>query len=212
MKIISRRGYWIDSKEKNTEIAFKRSISEGFGIETDVRDYNGELVVSHDVLPANKKPFSFNEFLELFVSCKYPDALLAINIKSDGIQDMLATSLNEYGLKSYFTFDMSIPSLYFAYQQTGLKIFSSVNEYIKKPIAMERCNGIWLDAYVDTWYKIEDIKSYIIKGKDVCIVSPELHGREHKAFWELIKSSGLVLHNELSLCTDFPSESRGFFF
>ena len=49
MKILSHRGYWKTAEEKNTATAMHRSFSLGFGTETDVRDYNGKLVISHDI-------------------------------------------------------------------------------------------------------------------------------------------------------------------
>ena len=49
MKILSHRGYWKAPIEKNTREAFVRSFALGFGTETDIRDYMGELVISHDI-------------------------------------------------------------------------------------------------------------------------------------------------------------------
>ena len=49
MEILSHRGYWKTVTEKNTIIAFKRSFNLGFGTETDIRDLNGNLVISHDM-------------------------------------------------------------------------------------------------------------------------------------------------------------------
>ena len=47
MVILSHRGYWKDAR-KNSVDAFKASFVREFGTETDIRDYNGELVISHD--------------------------------------------------------------------------------------------------------------------------------------------------------------------
>ena len=49
IKILSHRGYWKKVEEKNTIQAFENSFSHGFGLETDIRDLNGKLVVSHDI-------------------------------------------------------------------------------------------------------------------------------------------------------------------
>jgi nucleoside-diphosphate-sugar epimerase len=50
MNIISHRGFWLKDEEKNTIQAFERSFEFGFGTETDIRDYKGELVISYDML------------------------------------------------------------------------------------------------------------------------------------------------------------------
>mgnify|MGYP006075220631 CR=1 FL=1 len=52
--------------EKNMVVAFQRSLELGFGIETDLRDYNGEIVISHDI--ADKNSMRFSDFMKL-VNC-----------------------------------------------------------------------------------------------------------------------------------------------
>ena len=62
MEIISHRGYWFKNSEKNSDLAFRRSFSLSFGTETDIRDFDGELVISHDV--ANKNCNTIEKFVE----------------------------------------------------------------------------------------------------------------------------------------------------
>ena len=84
MKIISHRGYWKRLAEQNTIKAFQRSFALGFGTETDIRDLQGELVVSHDMPKGDE--MRLEKFLALVSS--YEDAhslTLALNIKSDGL-------------------------------------------------------------------------------------------------------------------------------
>ena len=54
MKILSHRGYWKEEKEKNTIDAVRKAFDHGFGIESDIRDLDGKLVISHN--PADRKP------------------------------------------------------------------------------------------------------------------------------------------------------------
>ena len=61
MEIISHRGLWNNLNEKNTNIAFHSSFKNKFGTETDIRDYNGNLVISHDIADANS--LKFEEFI-----------------------------------------------------------------------------------------------------------------------------------------------------
>ena len=60
MIILSHRGYWKLESEKNKPIAFDRSFSLGFGTETDIRDYRGKLVISHDL--ADENSIQLSEF------------------------------------------------------------------------------------------------------------------------------------------------------
>ncbi|KMV66806.1 hypothetical protein AI29_16620, partial [bacteria symbiont BFo2 of Frankliniella occidentalis] len=96
---ISHRGYWLNPTEKNSMIAFKRSFSQGYGTETDIRDCCGDLVISHD-LPS-KEAMRFEDFLELFV--RYDHRLpLALNIKSDGLAKYIKEFLKFYKVDNYF--------------------------------------------------------------------------------------------------------------
>ncbi len=82
MIILAHRGCWRENSEKNTRAAFLRAFEAGYGIETDVRDLDGELVVSHD--PARRGAMRWGELLDLYVEHGAPGQL-AINIKADGL-------------------------------------------------------------------------------------------------------------------------------
>ena len=86
MQIIAHRGFWLDPSEKNTSIAFARALENGFGIETDFRDLNGELVISHDLPGDDAMPIG--DFVSLYATaCN--DVLMALNIKADGPQSLV---------------------------------------------------------------------------------------------------------------------------
>ena len=84
MKILSHRGFWKNSDEKNKFSSFERTIKNGFGTETDLRDYNGEIVISHDI--ANNNVLNLDHIFSLFSDL---ELTLALNIKSDGLQKIL---------------------------------------------------------------------------------------------------------------------------
>lgn len=211
MKIIAHRGYWLKPEEKNSDTAFLRSIESGFGIETDIRDRNGELIVCHDTPQPSETYTSFNSFLEMYKRQADQEAVLAINIKSDGLHEMINYALHKHSISHYFCFDMSFPTLFFNYQNSRLKFFTSINEYSRQPMLIESAAGIWLDAYTSIWYDMNLVADFLKKGKSVCIVSPELHSRTHEELWRVIKQSGLYTHAELMLCTDFPAQARDYF-
>jgi hypothetical protein len=48
--------------------------------------------------------------------------------------------------------------------------------------------------------------------KEVCIVSPDLHKREPKVFWERLKKMSVIDSEKVSICTDFPEEAKQFFY
>ena len=80
MKILSHRGYWKEASEKNSVTAFLRSFNLNFGTETDLRDQNGEIVISHDI-PKNDS-LLFKNFLK---ALNDKPLTLALNVKADGL-------------------------------------------------------------------------------------------------------------------------------
>ena len=62
MKILSHRGYWNEQINKNSSESFTHSFKKGFGTETDLRDFKGEIVISHDI-PEQDNLVSFESFL-----------------------------------------------------------------------------------------------------------------------------------------------------
>ncbi|HIP12819.1 MAG TPA: hypothetical protein EYG73_08900, partial [Arcobacter sp.] len=126
MIILSHRGYWKNNTEKNLPISFKRSFSNNFGTETDIRDYKGELVISHDI--ADENNITVQDFFNIYN--KYNRTLpLALNIKSDGLQKKLKELIDEYNIKNYFVFDMSVPDG-LQYLKQDVKSFTRESEHL----------------------------------------------------------------------------------
>ena len=208
MIILSHRGYWKETQEKNLPIAFERSFSLGFGTETDIRDYKGELVISHDI--ADENCISVKEMFEVYN--KYDNTLsLALNIKADGLQLKLKKLLEEYKIENYFVFDMSIPDG-LGYLKQNIKAFTRESEYEKIPSFYDEACGTWLDEFQEHWITKEVIEKHIKNNKQICIVSPDLHKREYKNEWqhykEIEKELGI---DNLMICTDFPEIAKEFF-
>lgn len=208
MIILSHRGYWKETQEKNLPIAFERSFSLGFGTETDIRDYKGELVISHDI--ADENCISVKEMFEVYN--KYDNTLsLALNIKADGLQLKLKKLLEEYKIENYFVFDMSIPDG-LGYLKQNIKAFTRESEYEKVPSFYDEACGIWLDEFQEHWITKEVIEKHIKNNKKICIVSPDLHKREYKNQWqhykEIEKELGI---DNLMICTDYPEIAKEFF-
>lgn len=208
MIILSHRGYWKESIEKNLPNAFIRSFSLGFGTETDIRDYKGELVISHDI--ADEKCISVKEMFEIYN--KYDDTLpLALNIKADGLQIKLKELLEEYKIENYFVFDMSVPDG-LGYLKQNIKAFTRESEYEKIPSFYDESCGIWLDEFQGHWITKEVIEKHIKNNKQICIVSPDLHKREYKKEWQHYKEIEHELGvNNMMICTDFPEIAKEFF-
>jgi len=207
MIILSHRGYWKTVEEKNTPEAFARSFELGFGTETDVRDCAGELVISHD--PPRQNALSCADFFDLYrkFSGKLP---LALNIKADGLQSLLSAQLERSGITDYFMFDMSVPDAWVCVQQ-GLRVFTRQSEFEREPSLYAESAGVWIDCFFSDWVDERTIEMHLNARKQVCLVSPDLHRREHESFWENLSKMAACESSDLMICTDYPEQAREFF-
>lgn len=208
MIILSHRGYWIKELEKNKAIAFERSFRLDFGTETDVRDYKGELVISHDI--ANNECITLKEFFNIY-NQNNKTLPLALNIKADGLQIKLKKLLEDYQIHNYFVFDMSVPDG-LQYLAQNIKSFTRESEYEDIPSFYNDSYGVWLDEFKGHWIDKDVIEKHINNNKQICIVSPDLHRRDYKKEWQHYKEIERELSiNNLMICTDFPKEAKEFF-
>jgi hypothetical protein len=206
--ILSHRGYWLKPEEKNTRTAFERSFSLGYGTETDIRDHNSKLVISHDMPDAKAMPLEV--FLEIYKQYTgFPP--LALNIKADGLQLLLKKLLTQYEIDNYFVFDMAVPDgLLYANQQ--MHTYTRQSEYEPQPPYYELAQGVWLDEFNGHWLTDAVIEQHLVNGKSICIVSPDLHKRDKTTEWHHYKQlETRIGHDRIMLCTDFPKQAREFF-
>ncbi len=203
MKIISHRGHWIQKSEQNTIEALNDALALGWGIETDVRDRLGELVISHDP-PSKDSPDIKGLFAMLG---DLPGQFLALNIKSDSLAAGIKQELAKHPRFQWAAFDMSIPDMR-SYLRLGLPVLTRQSEIEPDPVFCDEAAGVWLDAFTSEWYPDSLVAGYLERGKIVCMVSPELHGREHRRFWDRISRWPFLDSPELHLCTDFPKEAH----
>ncbi|MNS23804.1 hypothetical protein D3C72_556300 [compost metagenome] len=208
IEILAHRGWWLEAPEKNQAIAFERAFAVGYGVETDVRDTNGRLVISHDMAQADAMPFE--RFLDIYRSHGSP-GWLALNVKSDGLHVALGEALRGAGIDRYFVFDMSVPDG-LHYLKGGLTTFTRRSEYEIGSSLDASAAGIWWDCF-ESGGDAALAGSALRSGKVGALVSPELHHREHCDVWQTWRDDieMAVERSALMLCTDFPEEADRFF-
>lgn len=200
MRIISHRGWWLSPEEKNTMAAFERSFANGYGTETDVRDLDGQLVISHD-MPRAQAALPLQPVLELAQRHRVP---LAINIKSDGLAAALRKQLDAFPAIDWFVFDMSVPDMR-GHLAAGNPTYTRCSDVEPTPAYLSGAAGVWLDALDAPWLDAQEIARVLAWGKPVCLVSPELHRRDPLALWDELRS--LPDTSLLTLCTDLPDQA-----
>ena len=208
MKILAHRGYWNQKIEKNTPLALRTALEHGYGFESDVRDYAGRMVISHNIATANSQDAE-EVFKWLY---DFGDNFcFAINIKADGLKDILKSYLTKYSITNYFLFDMSVPQMV-EFREMELRYFTRQSEVESNPVMYEDAAGVWIDGFWSTdWITKELLDEHIRNGKEVCLVSPDLHGKEnYKEFWQKLVDDKIELCKVI-LCTDHPDEAKEFF-
>lgn len=199
-QLLAHRGCWTDAlgnvvHEKNSLVSIDRARDLGFGLETDLRDRLGQIVISHDPADSLSPTTDLSNFRGF-------NAPVALNIKSDGLAGTLAPYMSNLGSGSeVFFFDMSTPET-IQYKRQGLQVANRLSEY--ESLADENPAWIWLDCFKSDWYL--DVLGQLLAAKPdakICIVSPELHKRDYEATWEKLAPQMSVNPN-LFLCTDLP--------
>lgn len=201
MRIISHRGWWRQPHEKNSMAAFAHSFANGYGTETDVRDLDGQLVISHD-MPRAAEALPLAPVLALAHAHGVP---LAINIKADGLAGPLHDALQAFPGLDWFVFDMSVPDMR-GHLAQGNPTYTRCSEVEPQPAYLDRAQGIWLDALDTPWLNAREIERVLSWGKPVCLVSPELHRRDPLPLWQAITT--IADTSLLTLCTDLPDQAQ----
>ena len=197
MKILAHRGFWRNEEEQNTIVAFERAIKNGFGIETDIRDFNGDIYILHDV-SIEVPQMRLEELLEMLDD----ETFLALNVKSCGLHFRLKKLLSRYNVPNYFLFDHAIPDLK-VQVEAGLKCYQRFSKY-EPYIDILSCPGVWFD---DLWNNLNFslLKDLPKTCQKFAIVSPELHGSEvDQNFLENLRLIEEDYEVELIICTDKP--------
>ena len=198
-RILCHRGLWDSPLEGNSLESILSALSEGFGVEIDVRDRFGEVVIAHDPPLQDICPPTLSMLLEKLAEIG-ADSNMAINIKSDGLEELIPSIS-----VPHFFFDMSFPDQ-LSYQKAKRRLAIRVSEY--EPLSASdlspRADCIWIDAFQSDWYLEKNAFERLLQEEATKVfVSPELHGRNHEGVWSALRPLFLS-RNDIMICTDQP--------
>jgi len=209
ISLLAHRGFWKIKKEKNTLEAFWKALDQGCGIETDLRDFNQKLVISHD--PASPKSISAKRiFSKLSTHPSFRKVLFAFNIKADGLQEWVKALIEKFGLKNNsFIFDMSAPTHYgYSFYLPRKNIGTRWSDFESTPLFLEKSAYIWMDQFETFKNDIEKIKKWQNQSKRICFVSPELHHHDPEPLWQWLERFFLKDKKTVWLCTDLVEMAK----
>jgi hypothetical protein len=144
-----------------------------FGVEIDLHAFGERLVVHHD---AFQDGVDFEDWLDA-----YDHAFVILNVKEEGIENRVREMALARGIENFFMLDLSFPALMNMVRARESRIAIRVSEYEATAGALAlagQADWIWLDVFHGFPIARADYEALRKAGFKICLVSPELHGRE----------------------------------
>ena len=197
-RIFAHRGLWDKELAPNSTDSIRAALRLGFSVETDLRDFGGRVVVSHDPVQLWEQPIDLGELRELKSGS---GGIFALNVKSDGLVPLLGK--REPG---EFFFDMSTPEV-LKYSRADLPLALRISDLEEQshPLGVQG-EWLWIDSFQSDWFLQNSF--FFPDQVGAVLVSPELHGRDPSAAWDWLASMWSEIPN-LCVCTDQPKEFFG---
>jgi hypothetical protein len=144
-----------------------------YGIEVDIRTKGNKLIIHHDA-------FSDGEGLEEWLAV-YSHGVLILNVKEEGLEARLIELMNSKGISDYFFLDQSFPFLV-RWSNIGVHrcaVRVSEFESIKTALTLAgKVDWVWVDCFTHFALSEQDALRLKVAGFKLCLVSPELQGRD----------------------------------
>ena len=190
MKLIAHR--------RNTLAELHASPTQ-YGVEVDIRSWGDRLVIHHD-------PFVEGESFDAWIAA-YRHGTLILNVKEEGLEARLIASMKEHGIADYFFLDQSFPFLV-KWSKSGLRncaVRVSEFEAVETALTLAgKVDWVWVDCFTHFPLSGEDAARLQGAGFRLCLVSPELQGRDPS---EIAALAALLSERDIraeAVCTKRP--------
>lgn len=144
-----------------------------YGIEVDIRSFGDKLIIHHD-------PCVIGEFFEDWIAV-YQHGTLILNVKEEGLEARLIALMKSKGIEDYFFLDQSFPFLVKWAKAGEHRCAVRVSEFESIETALTlagKVDWIWVDCFTRFPLSTGDALRLKNAGFKLCLVSPELQGRE----------------------------------
>lgn len=151
------------------------NVPEDFGVEFDVRDYASNLILSHDPFNTNLNSESLDNYL-----AHIGPRFMMINVKSERVEPQILELLGSN--TNYAFLDSTLPMMHVLstkYKINNIVARFSEYEPLEYCVALKNVSDwIWVDCI--TKFSLDESTYCELQklNKKICIVSPELHGRQ----------------------------------
>jgi hypothetical protein len=171
-----------------------------YGIEVDIRSESDRLIIHHDPCVAGE---SFNEWIAV-----YRHGTLILNVKEEGLEARLIALMQSKGITDYVFLDQSFPFLVKWSKAGEHRCAVRVSEFESIETALTlagKVDWVWVDCFTRFPLSQHDARRLKDAGFKLCIVSPELQGRDANVeipqFASLLKERNIVAD---AVCTKRP--------
>lgn len=185
---------------RRNQIYQLRETDRKYGVEVDIRSSGADLIIHHDPFHSGEL---FLDWLE-----HYEHGTLILNVKEEGLEKALIDLMKKRNIDQYFFLDQSFPFLVKYARQGERRCAVRVSEYESITTALNLAgliDWVWLDCF--SKFPITDSEYSALKGAGlkVCLVSPELQGRESESdlreVYERVVQFGYGID---AVCTKLP--------
>jgi hypothetical protein len=176
------------------------AIDSKYGIEVDIRSEGDRLIIHHDPCVAGE---SFEEWIDA-----YRHGTLILNVKEEGLEARLIALMQSQGITDYFFLDQSFPFLVKWSKEGEHRCAVRVSEFESIETALTlagKVDWVWVDCFTRFPLSEHDARRLKDAGFKLCLVSPELQGRDANVeipnLASLLKERNIVAD---AVCTKRP--------
>ena len=186
-------------------IIFHHRVNESFqlqnipftdGVEIDLRSKDSRIILQHDPY---KNGEDFEKWLEVWFG-----QFLILNIKEEGLEELIFKILLEREISNYFLLDQSFPFLHRTLRSGNKKVAVRVSdiESIETALSVDS-EWVWVDCFNGNWeFLLDMIPKLVNAKKKICLVSPELvRENSAKELSELKNLLGSLNYKVDGICT-----------
>lgn len=189
----------IISHRVNTIAKLEQTSSE-YGVEVDLRDHGGRIIVQHDAL---KDGEPFEEYIK-----HYRHRFIILNVKCEGIEQEVLSLIRGRDIEDFFLLDLSFPAIVKLIRRGERRIALRFSEHepIDGCLALAgKVDWLWVDCFSDYPAQIPH-RERVLKAFKTCLVSPELQGRDPLRADRMREV--VELYRASAVCTKFPESWR----
>jgi hypothetical protein len=131
------------------------------------------LIIHHD-------PCVAGEFFDDWINV-YRHGTLILNVKEEGLEERLISLMKSKGIHEYFFLDQSFPFLVKWSKAGEHRCAVRVSEFESIDTALSlagKVDWVWVDCFTHFPLREQDAKRLKDAGFKLCLVSPELQGRD----------------------------------